>query len=203
MRCGKLNINEVINRRNNSMFWTTVLEIHFQFNNHNYVAESIQLRTKLKLIPKNFAEAYQKVISISKVPVILPQKSSAYARVLSSDVDSYFIIIGFSKNCGGGNACRIGSIKGEKINSFIPTLSELKKLSDIRKEGLFYPSDISQYSLLSNGVKGVYLPFSCGANCSDGKIVWESNGFRYTIGIKAANLKSVVSFANEVIENME
>jgi hypothetical protein len=66
------------------------------------------------------------------------------------------------------------------------------------------PPNLHETSLLKpTPVKGLYVPFSCGASCSDGKIVWDSNGFHYTLGFKAAYLKSLVSLANEIIDNIE
>jgi hypothetical protein len=185
------------------MFWTA-LEIPFHINNNIRVAESTQYHINLKTIPQKFADSYQKLSSISKVPVILPNLPNIYAKVLSSKIESYFIILGFSKSCSGGNTCRFGSISGEKITLSTPTLSQLKKRGETRINKLFYPPDTSQYLVLSNGIKAIYLPFSCGGvGCTDGSIVWESDGFQYTVGLKAANLKSATSFANEFIKNME
>jgi hypothetical protein len=57
------------------------------------------------------------------------------------------------------------------------------------------------YITLARGIKGIFLPYNCGANCGTSKIVWEQSGYRYSIGIKSGRLKEVVSVANSAIEN--
>ena len=53
---------------------------------------------------------------------------------------------------------------------------------------------------LAKGITGHFIDAECGANCSDSTLSWQQGGFRYMVGIKAANLEILRKVANSAIE---
>jgi hypothetical protein len=53
--------------------------------------------------------------------------------------------------------------------------------------------------VLANGLTAYFIPYVCGANCDDSKVIWEQNGYRYLVGLKAEKKKTVVEMANSAI----
>ena len=53
---------------------------------------------------------------------------------------------------------------------------------------------------LSRGIQGWFIPWLCGANCNDAKVVWEEHIYRYSMGIKLGDRASLVKMANSAIE---
>jgi hypothetical protein len=54
---------------------------------------------------------------------------------------------------------------------------------------------------LTDGIKGYFTDFTCGANCSDATLTWQSGNVRYTVGIKAGEVTSLTKMANSAITN--
>lgn len=125
----------------------------------------------------------------TEMPIILPghipgrdSASPLYAILESATASSYQILLAFTENCNGGNACRLGSVSGQSV------LSESVPL-----EG--QPVD------LRDEITGYFVEATCGANCSDATLTWEQDGYRYTVGIKAGNEADLVEMANSAIAN--
>ena len=121
------------------------------------------------------------------IPIFLPkyfgnenEPAPLYASITEVEMYRYQVVLGFSEGCEGGNACRWGTVLGEKAKT--------KQMVKGRKVNLI------------NGILGYYEKSICGANCSDTKITWFANGNKYVVGIKSANLKKVIKMANSAIE---
>ncbi len=135
-----------------------------------------------------FKEILAELKKKSHVPIILPrdlgnkdEPAPLYARLESISPNEYRIIIGFSPDCEGGNACRWGTVSGEK-NSNASGASGVKVL-------------------LSKGITGYFILGKCGAVCSDSRIIWFNGQYKYTIGIKAAKKSVLVAVANSAIND--
>lgn len=57
-----------------------------------------------------------------RLPILLPtdlgnegEEAPIYARVVEAKPDRYELILGFYEDCEGGNACRWGTVSGEKV----------------------------------------------------------------------------------------
>lgn len=105
-----------------------------------------------------------------------------YAIIERATPNGYELEVAFTPDCGGGNACRFGMVAGEKI------ASGAKRLR-------------GKTVKLSHGVEGYFVDAKCGANCTDSTLTWEQDGYRYTVGIKAANVETLTKVANSAIEN--
>jgi hypothetical protein len=54
---------------------------------------------------------------------------------------------------------------------------------------------------LDQGIIGYFVDAKCGANCSDSTLNWSQDGYRYTVGIKAENLQTLIKVANSAINS--
>jgi hypothetical protein len=110
----------------------------------------------------------------------------------------YQITLGYTPDCSGGNACRLGTLSGE-----IKPHQSIKDTYDFMRDPNF-KGRRSQEAMapvsLSRGIQGWFIPWICGANCNDAKVVWEENIYRYSVGIKLGDRASLVKMANSAIE---
>lgn len=139
----------------------------------------LKRKTKLKLsIPKALPNNYA-------------DDDEFYCTVTKLKPDEYEMMIGYTVDCSGGNACRLGSFYGKYTgqNRITGTAN--------------YPFERKQAKQvqLSKGIKGYFVNATCGANCSDSKIFWTVDGWEYMVGLKVGNLSQVKEFANSAIEN--
>lgn len=123
----------------------------------------------------------------TQVPILLPDyifgsdgATPVYANIETVTPSQYQLILGFTPDCNGGTACRIGTVSGETISPELPAL-----------EGKTVPLD--------NDITGYFTEAVCAANCSDATVAWEENGARYLVGIKAGKPEDLVQMANSAI----
>ncbi|HMV82801.1 MAG TPA: hypothetical protein PLD20_25925 [Blastocatellia bacterium] len=127
------------------------------------------------------------------IPKMLPKayadKDEFYCTVMRLKSDEYEVIIGYTVDCGGGNACRLGSLYGKNTGQ-----NHITGTGD-------YPFERERAKpvQLRQGIKGYFIDSTCGANCSDSKIFWTVNGWEYMVGLKAGKLSQVKQFANSAI----
>lgn len=123
-----------------------------------------------------------------------------YANLIGVSDNEYSIILGFTKDCAGGNACRLGRVEGLRVSQAETPLAQA--FQDSTK--IYTSSEIKSQEApakvnLDRGLTGYFLPWICGANCSDAVVIWEENGFRYTVGIKTGDQASLIKMANSAI----
>lgn len=118
-----------------------------------------------------------------RVPAELPdvgaRKDTVYAVLGKATRRRYEIVLGFTPDCTGGTACRIGTVSGE---------ASLRKVR-------------GKPVKLANGITGRFQDAECGANCSDSTISWKQGPAWYTVGIKAGHLPELTKMANSAILN--
>jgi hypothetical protein len=124
----------------------------------------------------------------TKIPVFLPgdipgaeSAQPLYAILEASTTNNYQILLAFTENCGGGNACRLGSVSGNALSERTPLAG--------------------QPVMLTNGVTGYFVEATCRANCSDATLSWERDGDLYTVGLKAGDRAALIKMANSAIAN--
>jgi len=103
-----------------------------------------------------------------------------YPILTSVTSSKYEIMLGYTEDCNGGTACRLGMISAETITP------AAKKLTGEKVD-------------LPSGITGYFVDATCGANCSDATISWDQKGSRYTLGIKAGKKEDLVKMANSAI----
>lgn len=115
----------------------------------------------------------------------------------------YAITIGYSPDCNGGFACRFGTITVEKI---VPSMPSIAQLAADTRDYLKQPDlparsqDVMGSVTLANGIKAYFIPWTAGANCSDANVLWEQQGYRYTVGLKCATKQNVVDMAGSMVK---
>lgn len=118
-----------------------------------------------------------------RLPTYIPESDGPnpiYALLESATASNYEIVLAFTKDCTGGNACRLGGIAAEAITAKSPPHT-------------------GEAVSLANGILGYFTNATCGANCSDSTLTWEQNGVRYTVAIKAGKVTTLVKMANSAI----
>jgi hypothetical protein len=130
-----------------------------------------------------FSELKQK----TQIKILLPQyvpesdgENPLYAIIETATKNKYEILLGFSSDCTGGTACRLGMITAETITPKMPRLT-------------------GKSIFLGKSIFGYFVDFRCGANCSDATLTWRQNGVQYTIGLKAGDYNSLTKMAKSVI----
>ena len=131
------------------------------------IVPELQQQTQLSLLLPGFVpEADYAPI----YPIVSPATSE----------NKYEIMLGYTEDCNGGTACRLGTISAERL-----TLAA-KELTGERVD-------------LASGITGYFVDATCGANCSDSTISWDHKGSRYTLGIKAGKKETLVKMAKSAI----
>ncbi len=150
-------------------------------------AQAAHKHQRVNPIPKVFQPIIPTLKTKTKVPLRLPSdipdvddSLPLYAVIETANSSSYSLILGYTPDCGGGNACRLGSLSGEAIgNKRQPLTGKRVKLTQNRT--------------------GYFIEATCGANCSDSILTWQEGNYRYTVGIKAGDLKSLTKMANSTV----
>ncbi|MBN4003283.1 hypothetical protein [Nostoc sp. LPT] len=117
------------------------------------------------------------------LPKFIPEsdgENPIYAIVEAATQKKYEILLGFSPDCTGGTACRLGVLSAEAVTRKTPRLTG-KPVS------------------LAKGITGYFMDFTCGANCSDATLTWRQQGVQYVVGLKAGEHTSLVKMANSAI----
>jgi hypothetical protein len=153
----------------------------------NHQAQLIgQGQTKIQSHPV-FRSILPKLKQKTQIKILLPKfipesdgEYPIYAIIETASQKKYDILLGFSPDCNGGTACRLGVLSAEAVTQKTPRLTG-KRLS------------------LAKGTTGYFVDFSCGANCSDATLTWRQQGVQYTVGLKAGDRASLVKMANSAI----
>jgi hypothetical protein len=108
----------------------------------------------------------------------------------------YEVILGYSPTCSGGNACRFGTVAGR----LKPAVSIESEYAGVRRDRGVKSPELMQKVKLVHHIEGWFIPWTCGASCSDAKVVWDEYSYRYSVGIKVGDRDSLVKMANSAIE---
>jgi hypothetical protein len=135
-----------------------------------------------------FAPVLPRLRSEVRIPLRLPEvlgwedtpPDSAFAIVERADSAGYTLMIALASFCDGGNWCRYGNVSGERIAGAAK-----------REAGTPVP--------LADGVTGHFVDATCGAVCSDSELWWDEGGVRYSVGVKAADARTLAAIARSAL----
>ena len=135
-----------------------------------------------------FASVRSSLLQQTQVPLRLPgflpddgdKDWPIHAILESASQRGYDIQLAWEEDCTGGNYCHYGYVQG--------SLDPL-----VENDGKRVPV------ILKGGIKGHFIPFTCGAHCDDATIGWSENGYHYSIGLKAGKIKTMIRVANSAI----
>ena len=163
--------------------------------------------------PNSLSEIERQLNRKTQVPVMLPNRlpkpaqvkrskrvSRLHPSVSEAGADRYSVNLELLPDCDGATACNWGSIRGRQLGRQAPPLK-----SEIQYKGMTPKrkcANTQQRSIeLAGGKRGYFFPSVLFASCTDSKIVWDSNGHRYTVGVKGGSFQQVKALANRVIRN--
>ncbi|MBN3908601.1 MAG: hypothetical protein HWQ35_19280 [Nostoc sp. NMS1] len=161
---------------------------------HNSAIATINNQSQLiaqsqgKIQPHSvFKSILPKLKQKTQIRILLPKfipesdgENRIYAIIEAATQKNYEILLGFSPDCSGGTACRLGVISAEGVTRKTPRLTG-KAVS------------------LAKGITGYFVDFACGANCSDATLTWRQQGVQYVVGLKAGDRTSLIKMANSAI----
>ncbi|MEH2325250.1 MAG: hypothetical protein V7K32_17150 [Nostoc sp.] len=134
-----------------------------------------------------FKSLLPKLNQKTQIRILLPRfipesdsENSIYAIIEAATQKKYEILLGFTPDCNGASACRLGVVTAEAITRKTPRLTG-KSVS------------------LAKGITGYFVDFTCGAGCSDATLTWRQQGVQYVVGLKAGDRTSLVKMANSAI----
>ncbi|MGM3306926.1 hypothetical protein ACSQ6I_13310 [Anabaena sp. WFMT] len=146
-----------------------------------------QINSKTSQPHPVFKSILPKLKKQSQINILLPKyipesdgENPLYAIIETATKNKYEILLGFSPDCNGGTACRLGIITGEAVTRKTPKLT-------------------GKAIYLANGLSGYFVDFQCGANCSDATLTWRKKAVQYRIGLKAGKQADLVKMAKSVI----
>jgi hypothetical protein len=156
-------------------------------NNQRQPLAQQQIETINSQIHPVFKTILPKLKQKSQIKILLPKyipesdgTNPIYAILETATAKKYDILLGFTPDCTGGTACRLGVVSAEAITRKTPRLTG-KRVT------------------LAKGITGYFVDFRCGANCSDATLTWRQKGVQYTLGLKAGNRESLIKMANSAI----
>ncbi|WP_375500824.1 hypothetical protein [uncultured Nostoc sp.] len=153
------------------------------------VNKQSQLIAQQSKIPSHpiFKSILPKLKQKTQIRIILPKfipesdgENPIYATIEAVTQKKYEILLGFSPDCNGASACRLGVVSAEAVTRKTPRLTG-KPVS------------------LAKGITGYFIDFTCGAGCSDATLTWRQQGVQYVVGVKAGDRTSLVKMANSAI----
>jgi hypothetical protein len=135
-------------------------------------------------------------------PPTAPTGSERSLRAISrrNTSDHYFVMLAYSDDCSGASVCRFGVLGAERLTKETRSIDE-QYASVLNGQGGKRSPEPAAAVVLSKGIKGRFIPWVCGANCTDAFVIWEEGGYRYTVGRKVGDRNALVTMASSAIES--
>jgi hypothetical protein len=135
-------------------------------------------------------------------PPIVPTGSERSLLAISrrNTPDRYFVMFAYSEDCSGASVCRFGVLGAERLTKETPSIDE-QYASGLDSRGGKRSPEPAGSVVLSKGIKGRFIPWVCGANCTDAFVVWEEGGYRYMVGRKVGDRDALVKMASSAIDS--
>ncbi len=152
-------------------------------------------------IPLRLPTYIPKIGQRLKDPKAKPETLPLYGHLDQATPNRYQVTIGYTPTCTGGNVCRLGTVSASRITKGTPSIQEeYAAQKDPNFQGKKSKELMSSVQLTS-GISGTFVPWVCGASCTDAEVVWDEAGYRYSMGIKVGDRASLVEMANSSIQN--
>jgi hypothetical protein len=173
--------------------------------NPDKLYQPMQLDLQMTGIPLHlptYIPAVVKIRSGNPQANVTTLKLPVYAHLDEATPNGYTITIGYSKTCDGGNVCRLGTVVAQRLTNGTPPIDEQYAFMkpNFGFKGQRSPEPMISVNL-AQGIQGYFIPWICGATCNDAKVVWDQQGYRYSVGIKVGDQAELMAMANSAIEN--
>ena len=122
-----------------------------------------------------------------------------FPAIAAARPDRYLVVLGFIPDCLAA-ACDFGSLAGEKLSPGAGEPAEYRdSVRDFQRgfPPVRSPEMPAKVQLL--GGEGWFLPYTCAASCGESKVIFDRNGYRFTVGIQQADRQAVIDLANSSI----
>ena len=102
------------------------------------------------------------------LPTVFPDAGGAhlYATVSHVTPGRYWLMVDFTPDCHGADACHYGDVWGQR--------------AQVKAAPAGVPVELGRH------VVGYYVQGRCGASCAEGTVTWEVAGYVYGVGAKVA-----------------
>lgn len=126
----------------------------------------------------------------TEIPVLLPRQlpdvgqgqDTVYAVLAAATANAYRIVLGFTPDCDGGTACRLGELSARPVGATDALAASARPVA------------------LPDGTAALFVDAVCGANCSDAVLTWKAGGVERSASLKAGRLDDVTRLAAAVID---
>jgi hypothetical protein len=172
------------------------------------------LQLPLRIVDPVFQPCAVSLLRNTKIPVILPPNATKIHQYSSGSVELYAYLdftttgysIGLTRDPLNHYQLQTASYAAEIITEKLPILKNYYEERIAMRVGTFsFEAQRREAGTITliNGLQGYYFPPLCGANCHGayGEIVWDQNGYRYSVAIKMGRKEEVLQIVNEAIEN--
>ncbi|NBD15511.1 MAG: hypothetical protein GVY04_05000 [Cyanobacteria bacterium] len=140
-----------------------------------------------------------------------PSVPTFFPHIAEAKPSRYYISLDAAAECSGSNACSLGKVIGEKITNNTPDIPqefvEYRELyrndPNNQKPPVRRSPEKPAQVQLAGGITGYFVPFVCGASCSNSEVYWDQGGYRYVVGLENSNRQTVVNLANSAIRNQK
>ena len=155
---------------------------------------------------------YEQLSLQTAVPILLPTQVPRlasefwlyeYETVPDGDNNQYSVSIDVNSTCRGAGACSRGSLGGELLTEATPSLEE--KYAYLNEMlGSERPHSTEPMGVLElRDREGFFVPWVATAQCSEARIYWTEQEYRYYVGIECGTQSELIDFANNVIANTQ
>lgn len=160
-------------------------------------------------IPQHLESAYEQVAQRVSFPIVLPTEIPNVTDVGIGDFritpeghdseDRYAFLIDSTAGCDNGGWCPTGSFGGEMLEGSIPLVEMFGHVLTLPPDSV--SGEPWQEVLLVRDIQGVYVPWEKMDQCSEARVYWEQEDYRYYVGLPCGSLADLAAFANSIIEN--
>ena len=143
-----------------------------------------------------------------QIPVLLPTEipgiNNFWVTPRLEARTNYRFTIDLDRDCEGAGACTSGSFGGELITEESTTALE-QRYADLDELPPDWPRSQEPKGPveLDQGIQGQFIPWIATAQCTEARVYWQENSYRYFVGLECGSQADLTEFANSVINNTE
>jgi hypothetical protein len=124
-----------------------------------------------------------------------------YSTSNGNTSNRYGVTLSFRKDCTS-SMCDLNSFWGERLTKETPSIDE-QYADTINYKGSARSPEPAASVVLSKGIKGKFVPWVCGVNCTSAVslVAWDEGGYRYSVSRKMGDRFELVRMANSAIDS--
>jgi hypothetical protein len=124
-----------------------------------------------------------------------------YSTSLGNNANHYGITLSSRKDCTS-SMCVFGSFGGDRLIEESRSI-DVQYASIVNYKGSSRSPEPAESVVLSNGIKGKFIPWVCGVNCTSAfaLVVWDEGSYRYNVSRKMGDRFELVKMANSAIDS--